>query len=272
MHAGGHHSGFSIICAYNDAAKLERLLLKSTAAQRNAPFELILLDNRHNQYPAAAPAFNAAAQRARYDHLLFVHQDVSLTDSLWLATVNSSLATLPHLGAAGVAGRDEHGIMANVTHGTPPRRVGVPISEPRPVQTLDGCLLIVPTAVFASRGFDETTALGWYLYVMDYCLDQLRAGLRNYVLPQAVYHESTGPEDASRYADTLARILRKNRGHIDTIYGTMGIWTTSQTEKDLSDAQTRALETEADLNNWKTRALETEAEAAAPCRPRNATE
>ncbi|MGC5198980.1 hypothetical protein [Aphanothece microscopica] len=92
------------------------------------------------------------------------------------------------------------------------------------MQTLDGCLLLVQRCVFMEQGFDEETCRGWHLYVADYCLDLARRGLPVYVLPQQVYHESTGPPDPSVYATTLNGILKKHRHHCKNIYLTIGTW------------------------------------------------
>jgi hypothetical protein len=218
-------SGFSVICAYNDAAKLDKYLLPSIAKQQSAAVEVILLDNRERKYANAAPALNEAARGARYDYLLFAHQDISLISPLWLANARKWLGDLVDLGAAGPIGQNESGAIGNVMHGKPPSIPGHSTQLPREVQTLDGCLLIVPTAAFAARGFDTSIRLGWYLYVLDYCLDQIAAGLKCYVLPEWTYHLSTGPNKPTAYAHSLALIRKKHRA-IGTIYSTIGVWST----------------------------------------------
>ena len=123
---------------------------------------------------------------------MFVHQDVALESERWLRDAQEAIRRLKHCGAAGVAGSSRKGVSASVSHGDPPRLGGRRIRRPVEVQTLDGCLIIVPKAVFETVPFDPSHK-GWYLYVADHCLDLARHGYRNYVLPFDVYHESTGP-------------------------------------------------------------------------------
>lgn len=222
--------GFSIVCAYNDRGKLERFLLRSLEGQ-SAPFELLLIDTRAGGVKSAPPILNEAAKRARFDHLVFVHQDVALGSPHWLEDVRAALEKLGRYGAAGVAGRAEGGLFASVLHGDPPQPVGTqPVTGPQPVQTLDGCLMIVPRAVFLEQGFDETTCRGWHFYVADYCLDLAERGLDVFVLPNGVYHESMGPADPSVYQDAKRALLKKHRRH-KTLYLTMGVWETADCDE-----------------------------------------
>ena len=216
--------GFSIICAHNDQAKLDRFLLDSLREQ-STPYEILTVDTSRGGYECAARILNVTALSARYDYLMFVHHDIALRGSDWLARVHDTLSTLGNFGAAGVAGRSEGGIESSVWHGSPPRFAGgTPVKRPEPVQTLDGCLLLVRKSVFMEQGFDEETCPGWHLYVADYCLDLARRGLPVYVLPHQVYHELTGPTDPGVYATTLNNILKKHCDHHKKVYLTVGIW------------------------------------------------
>ena len=208
--------GFSVICVYNNRQKLN-----------DFPFESFMIDNTANNIKSAARILNETARKARYEYLMFVHQDVTLYSHTWLADAYKDLGTLQHLGSAGVAGKNENGLVASVTHGNPPFFVGPErLTSPIQVQTLDGCLMIVPLKIFRRISFDEKTIQGWYLYVVDYCLDLVRRGYRNYVLPHQIYHESTGPSDLRLYENTLNNIIQKHRSHTPMIYSTMGEWKT----------------------------------------------
>lgn len=220
----GGRSGFSIICAFNDREKLDGFLLQSLRAQ-SAPFEILTIDNRLGSFKSAPRILNETAAHAKFDHFLFAHQDVALRGSTWLNDVRKTLETLGTYGAAGVAGHAPGGFKASVLQGHPPRFVCPKrVEQPQPVQTLDGCLLIVPRRVFLEQGFDEETCRGWHLYVADYCLDLARRRLPVYVLPQEVYHESPGPSDPGVYAATLDNLRKKHRDHVKRIYTTIGIW------------------------------------------------
>jgi hypothetical protein len=218
--------GFSIICVYNDEKKLNKYLIKSLE-QQTIPYELIAIDNTTGIYRSAAPLLNEAAKKAKHDYLMFVHQDVALYSRDWLAKACRDINILHRLGAAGVAGGDKKGRMACVIHGMPPRFAGTKRPKnPVRVQTLDGCLMIVPKEIFTRFSFDEETVDGWYLYIANYCLDLIRHGYRSYVLPYKVYHESKGPGDPGVFKDAIQKIIARHRDHINTIYTTAGKWKT----------------------------------------------
>ena len=218
---------FSIICVFNNSKKLDQYLIKSLE-QQTVPFELITIDNTEGNYRAAAPVLNQAAKSARHEYLMFVHQDVALDSKDWLAGAASDMKTLDGLGAAGVAGRRPFtGLVASVTNGVPPRYVGWrKLKKPVNVQTLDGCLMIVHKQTFSRVCFDEETVDGWYLYVTNYCLDLIRHGYKNYVLPHHIYHESSGFSDGRLYQNAMDKIIDRHRDHVNVIYTTVGKWKT----------------------------------------------
>jgi len=218
--------GISIICAYNDRQKLTDYLIHSLN-QQDGPFESLMIDNTRGDFTSAAGILNETARKAKYEYLMFVHQDVALDSNTWLANVQRDLGSLYRLGAAGVAGKSKHGLATSVSHGNPPFFVGPKrLLRPAQVQTLDGCLIIVPRKIFEGISFDETTSNGWYLYVVDYCLDLTRLGYNIYVLPHQIYHESMGPYDCSVYEKARKNIIEKHRTHTKMIYTTVGDWKT----------------------------------------------
>jgi hypothetical protein len=218
--------GISVICAYNNREKLDQYLIRSLNRQ-DSPFELLAIDNTQGRYSSAAEILNETAKRARYDYLMFVHQDVALIEDSWLTDAQQSLSHLRSLGAAGVAGISNRGPAASVLHGNPPSlAVSKKLRKPVPVQTLDGCLMIVPTEVFQKIAFYESAVSGWYLYVANYCLDLIRADYLIYVLPYPIYHESTGPSDPNSYERTRQSLIERHRDHIQVIYTTIGTWKT----------------------------------------------
>ena len=150
-------NGFSIICVFNDQSKLNDYLVRSLQMQE-ARFELLTIDNRGGEITCGAKVLNKTALNAKYDHLMFVHQDVALGSVTWLSDVQRDIGYLSRFGAAGVAGKSETKFAASVSHGIPPQFVGPKrLTEAVPVQTLDGCLIIVPKKVFLKNGFDEKT-------------------------------------------------------------------------------------------------------------------
>jgi GT2 family glycosyltransferase len=218
--------GISVICAYNNREKLDKYLISSLNRQ-DGSFELLAIDNTQGRYPSAAAILNETAKKARYDYFMFVHQDVALIADTWLTDAQTALGQLRNLGAAGVAGNGRRGGVRRVLHGNPPfRAIRKKLRKPMPVQTLDGCLMIVPREVFQKIAFDEKAVNGWYLYTANYCLDLIRAGYRIYVLPRPIYHESTGPSDPNSYEGARQDLIERHRDHLQVIYTTMGTWKT----------------------------------------------
>jgi hypothetical protein len=226
LHKHKEERGISIICAYNNAEKLNDYLIQSLKNQTGS-FELLSIDNTEGQFKSAARILNETAKKAKYEYLMFVHQDVALVSNDWLAEVQRELGSLYRLGAAGVVGMSKNGLVSSVQTGNPPYLFGSKrIDRPVRVQTLDGCLMIVPRKIFKKISFDETTIEGWYLYVVDYCLDLARFGYRVYVLPRQSYHEATSPHDLSMLEKTMKNVIEKHRNHLKTIYATSGVWQT----------------------------------------------
>lgn len=218
--------GFSIICVYNDPGKLDRYLVSSLKNQV-CPFELLTIDNTRGQHRSAGKILNKTARKAQFPYLVFIHQDVAILSPHWLRGAIRMLSGLKRCGAAGVAGRTASGIVTDVIHGSPPVPAGKVLSgEPVESQTLDGCLMIVPRTLFEQVAFDEALE-GWYLYVAGYCLDLVRLGYKNYVIPSSIYHESDGPANPAVFEKAKEHLINKHRGFIDIIYTTIGIWTIS---------------------------------------------
>lgn len=216
--------GVSVICVYNDAQKLSKFLQASLEKQ-TYPFELIAIDNRQGQYTAAGTTLNAAARQARFPYLVFAHQDVAFISMHWLRKAIRIIRKFDKPGLYGVAGNGSTGMVASVFHGSPPAPAGPSPATMVEVQTLDGCLVILSKAIHDKLPFDESLK-GWYLHVENYCLDLARYGYKSYVLPFAIYHESTGPATPKAYESEHNYLLRKHRSFVKVVYATVGEWRT----------------------------------------------
>lgn len=179
----------SVVCVFNDRITLEHNLLNSLRGQ-DVEYELILVDNTHGAFKSAASALNRYAIKARGKFIMCVHQDVVLLSKSWLRDVEATLETIPDLGIAGCAGISEGGghlgfILDRFY------LFGKPLDIPQIVQSLDECLLMIPKDVFSRQSFDEQTFNGWHCYGADYCLNVQLFGLRAYVIPGPIHHNST---------------------------------------------------------------------------------
>ena len=177
----------SVVCVYNNQEELEKHLLTSLANQR-AKFELIRVDNTGGQFKSASKALNHGASKAKGKYLMFVHQDVVLYSRFWLEDAEKILDSVSFLGVAGCSGMSEDG----KTLGFIKDRGclwGRPVSQPQEVQSLDESLLIVPRIIFDRFKFDETLP-GWHAYGVDYSLTVREHGLKAYVIPAFIHHDS----------------------------------------------------------------------------------
>ena len=222
----------SIVCVYNDSGVLEDCLLKSLRNQ-TFEYELILEDNTAGTFTSAAQALNRGGRKARSKYIMFVHQDVDLTQQEWLEDAERLLEAIPDLGIAGVAGMSAQGKNNRergrniIVHGKRAKiwSFGNPISQPEIVQTLDECLIIIPQRIFHNYEFDETTCDGWDLYAVDYCLSVAGQGLHAYAIPLPIYHKSKG-RLAKSYFQVLNKVLSKHRKNFKYINTTVGRWST----------------------------------------------
>ena len=235
----------SIVCVFNDYRVLKRWLLNSLDAQ-TTPYVMHLIDNTNGRFKSAAEALNYGGGLATGDYIMFVHQDISLTASDWLETMESVIKTLPALGVAGVAGTAGRGRpIGNVEYCNYTAKVFDRFTEPVRVQTVDECIAIVPRVVFEHHKFNESICQDWHLYVVEYCLRLQLHEFNTYVVPQYVYHRG-GPNSnngLSRgakylpdgYYSTLKLVLDEFRANhrtiytvcgYSTIYTTCGIWNT----------------------------------------------
>lgn len=239
---------FSVVCVYSNIDIFNRFLFPSLNKQ-NVEYEKIFIDNCNGQFASAASALNYGGRNATSKYIMFVHQDVDLESTTWLADAEKMLDSIPDLGIAGVAGISENGRDLRekgrniIKHG--PTKMnwefGNAIDQPQIVQTLDCCLLIIPNRVFQELQFDETTCGNWHLYGEDYCLSVKLMGLNAYVIPLSIYHGSRGISRVNKvdilfflgalpaeYYNTLKRLIYKYKGKYKYIYTTNGEWNTFQ--------------------------------------------
>jgi len=177
----------SVVCVYNNQQELKKHLLRSLADQ-TAKFELIRVDNTRGQFKSATKGLNYGASKAKGKYLMFVHQDVVLYSRFWLEDAERILDHVPFLGVAGCSGLSEDGKMLGFIKDRG-CLWGKPVTEPKEVQTLDESLLIVPRAIFDRFKFDETLP-GWHAYGVDYSLTVREHGLKAYIIPGFIHHDS----------------------------------------------------------------------------------
>lgn len=234
----------SVVCAYNNEIILEDFLLKSLRQQVSG-YELILLDTR-GTFPSASAALNKGAKDAKGKYLMFVHQDVDLSSTHFLADAEAFLDNISDLGIAGVIGgrrnsvSGRYEVITNITHDFPPRPASTTgLKTIEKVETIDEVLFFIPRTLFNLLQFDEEVCFDWHLHAADYSLRVARIGLGAYVMPLSIHHKSDGVhyrglmpllhlgELPPSYYTTLAKLLKKHRHHATQISFSTGFWNTS---------------------------------------------
>lgn len=217
----------SIISVYNHEDLLKKYLLNSLRSQK-IDYELILVDNTNEKFTSASEALNYGANKAKGDYLMFAHQDYELGSDEWLYEAGKILDNLENVGIVGVAGKYNRNMISNITTGFPPEMAGpIQIEEPKKVQTLDECLIIIPKKIFEEIQFDEVVCDNWHLYATDYCLTTQKAGYDTYVIPLGGYHASPGYSfSPEAYYSTLRKLVKKHKADHKWIYTSTGSWNT----------------------------------------------
>lgn len=174
---------YSIICCSINPE--EAALLESNITETiGVPFEFIAFDNRKFNY-GLCKVYNNCAQKAKYDFLCFVHEDVRFLTKDWGKTVAEqlqqeqcgvigfagSILKLKRLTGWNTCGKD---LRANyvqyMRRGDHPRRINPEKESFSPVVTLDGLCLLVRRSVWQETPFDEETFPGFHGYDLDFSL------------------------------------------------------------------------------------------------------
>ena len=218
----------SIVCVYNNETILNEYLIKSLDSA-TSKYELILVDNRENKFKSASEALNFGGNKAKGDYIAFIHQDIKFNSQNFLDELEAILNKTNDLGIAGMAGvsEDIKGVISNIVQGESSDSVGKnKIEKPLKVQTLDECLIVIPSSVFDRLKFDEKTCDDWHLYGVDYSLSVGELGFSAYVLPMCIYHRSPGYSMSEGYDITMKKLLKKHKDNYKWIYTTLGNYNT----------------------------------------------
>ncbi|MHB1305955.1 MAG: glycosyltransferase [Limisphaerales bacterium] len=142
---------------------------------------------------SAARAYNRGIETTQSDMLVFVHQDVYLPNG-WLDDVRAVIGRVasmdPNWGVLGVFGVTAQGMGSGWLYSTGLGRVlGGPFPDPQVVRTLDEVLLVIRRS--SGLRFDPNIP-GFHMYGTDLCLQAESRGLRSYVMPCFLVHNSNG--------------------------------------------------------------------------------
>jgi len=175
-----------IICSINkDFAAQVKSNIEETIG---VPWEPIIIDNAINSLPITK-VYNLGAEKASYDILCFVHEDVLFKTKDWGAKILHYFDSDKQLGLVGVGGSKYKsktpsgwfcGIKeldcCNITHIDKAGNVEVLFMNPQPekilqpVVTVDGVFMCCPKDVWLITKFDEVLLTDFHLYDIDFSL------------------------------------------------------------------------------------------------------
>ncbi|MGZ7883931.1 glycosyltransferase [Limosilactobacillus ingluviei] len=202
----------------------------SLAQQKDIDYELIRINNEHQQYQSARQAFNEAAQKAKGEYLVFLHPDIRFLDPHALKDVLMQIKGLPNLGVAGIAGsptelkNGDRVILTTIVQGDNQSSVGEKINAPTSVQTLDECFFVMTKAFWQAHPF--TDCPGWHFYAVEQSLVALLAGKQNYVVPAHIWHTSAGASEDYHYVQIARQMIKQYGADFPTINTTVRKWET----------------------------------------------
>ncbi len=223
---------FSFICVYNDDEILDKYL-KNSVKKLKGDYELILIDNRQDQFSSCASALNHGAKSAKGDYLVFLHQDINFTDENWIDNTLNQINKLDNPGIIGVAGKidkkhkgnnNHYKIYSNIKDGLNPTDASpYKLEKAEIASTVDECLFIIPKKVFDLYQFDEVVCDNWHLYGVDYTYSIKNKGYLAYIIPSVLEHRSGGYSMSDDYFKTLKNLQKKHEDE-KVIYTCMGDW------------------------------------------------
>lgn len=166
-------------------------------------YEILAHDNREACLSLAA-AYNSCARRARFENLLFVHEDAGFVTRDWYSPIAAKLAE-KDCGVIGFAGSK---LVTDAPGGwnVAPRYTVVNVQEKgvnychnthetlyfEPAAVLDGFMMFVRREVWQEFPFDENLLTGFHCYDVDFTLTIAQKYV-NYICSGILpYHNSPG--------------------------------------------------------------------------------
>lgn len=220
---------YSLITIVNKEAVYKEFK-NNLESQQKVNYELIRINNDHNQYDSARAAYNAALKKASGDYLVFLHPDIRFLDKFALHEILNQIIHLPNLGVAGIAGspselvNGDREILTTIVQGSKKETVGHSINRPTSVQTVDECFFVTTKQFAVDHPFSDIK--GWHFYAVEQCLVALLNGKNNYVVPAHVWHTSAGASEDYHYVLIGMQMIKRYGNHFNHINTTVHKWDT----------------------------------------------
>lgn len=193
---------FTIICATNKNDVLCDNLLRSKGIFEH---QIILKKG----YTNICKAYNEGMQQAECDYVIFVHQDVSLSDNFF-KDLEAQIDTLfyKEWGVLGVAGRNIGGAYIGNLLDRGKEWIGTQHRLPAEVMTLDELLLVTRRNAFT---FDENLTSN-HLFGTDICMQSISQGYKNFAIDSYCEHNCYDLENVT--SDKLPKEFQDAKEYI----------------------------------------------------------
>lgn len=208
--------------------------------QKNVNAQLLTVYNYNNTFKSAVEAYNSILKEVKYSLIIFCHPDIRFLDNNSLLNIVEQVEQLNDYGVVGIAGasaseiyKSKPIVYTSIIQGVRRQHIGVQISSPMIVQTLDECFFLTSRSNLESIRLSEIKGTEcikekWHLYCVNYCLKMIKNGKNNYVLPSRVWHLSDG--HGGNWVDymlILEKLIYNEKNNFDIIYTTIKAWKTS---------------------------------------------
>jgi len=199
--------------------------LGSLRSTIGVPYELIKIDN-FNQY-SLAEAYNSGAKKAKFEVLVFVHEDVTFNSSDWGITLTKLFEEDQNLGIVGVAGAlkksplptgwgtgtawfDRINLIQAYDDGEQLQTTRKAKESMEPVKVIDGVFFATKKKIWEKVKFDESL-VGYHLYDIDFSLRVTESYLGIISYEILLTHYSNGNYQSDWIQKTLAYHLREDK-------------------------------------------------------------
>lgn len=210
----------SIITVVNKCEVFREILKSSLEEQENIEYELIVKDNRNNQYTSLSEAYNEAIMEAEGEWLMFVHPDIRFLFKGELEKMVSACIklrggqkTMGIFGAAGSLYGPESKVVSSIIHLSNGVRAGdkgvLDKKGYQVVQSLDACCFMMPADIARRYGFWEGLK-GIHMCVEELCFRLKENGLSAVVIPANLWHMSEGKSLDKTYYREALKVLRRH--------------------------------------------------------------
>ncbi|RYZ48608.1 MAG: hypothetical protein EOP49_18270 [Sphingobacteriales bacterium] len=211
-----------IICS--KSPELLQMVSASIDQTIGVPYEIIAIHNPEGKLGICA-AYNQGAEKARYKHLCFSHEDIIYHTQCWGQRLLNHL-TDPEAGLIGVVGCcvkpkspsgvwldnetvDRHSMLQTGRDGRPYLKHWNPLNEERShVMNLDGLFLACRKKVWEENRFDEENFSNFHGYDVDFSI-QVAQRYKNYVVFDILLEHQSDGRSNHYWLDAVVAVEKK---------------------------------------------------------------